>query len=77
MDLKQFLKDNPLISQTDLAHAMYPDTPKSAKSKLSNKLNNAKAGTGKQRITEDDQKKAIEVLDQLGININNFKNAIK
>ena len=69
MDLKQFLKDNPLISQTDLAHAMYPDTPKSAKSKLSNKLNEAKAGSGKQRITPKDEALALEALKKLGHNI--------
>jgi len=72
MDLKQFLKDNPLISQTDLAHAMYPLTPKSAKSKLSNKLNNAKAGSGKQRITEEDERLAIVALKKLGVNINDL-----
>ncbi|RAJ28903.1 hypothetical protein [Pedobacter cryoconitis] len=73
MDLKQFLIDNPLISQTDLAHAMYPDTPKSAKSKLSNKLNNAKAGNGKQRITPEDERLALEALTKLGTNIETLK----
>jgi len=73
MDLKQFLIDNPIISQTDLAHAMYPDTPKSAKSKLSNKLNNAKSGTGKQRITEEDEQLAINALLKLGASIDTLK----
>lgn len=73
MDLKQFLKDNPLISQTDLAHAMWPDKPKSAKSKLSNKLNEVKMGNSKQRITEADMERAIEVLSTLGVNIEALK----
>jgi len=69
MDLKQFLKDNPLISQTDLAHAMWPDKPKSAKTKLSNKLNEAKQGNSKQRITEADLELAKKALKDLGVNI--------
>lgn len=72
MDLKQFLKDNPLISQTDLAHAMWPDRPKSAKTKLSNKLNEVKMGNSKQRITEADLKLAKEALVKLGVSIDEF-----
>lgn len=72
MDLKQFLKDNPLISQTDLAHAMWPDRPKSAKTKLSNKLNEVKMGNSKQRITEADLELAKAALIKLGVNISSF-----
>jgi len=73
MDLKQFLKDNPLISQSDLAHAMWPDKPKSAKSKLSNKLNEVKMGNSKQRITEADMDLAIEALSRLCVNVEILK----
>lgn len=72
MDLKQFLKENPMISQTDLAHAMWPEIPKSAKSKLSNKLNEVKMGNSKQRITDDDLELAKTALKRLGVNIEKF-----
>ena len=70
MSLQQFLKENPLISQSNLALKMYPDTPKSAKSKFSNKLNEAKAGNGKQRLTDEDLKKAWSALKDLANEIN-------
>lgn len=64
MNLKQFLEENPIINSSQLANQMWPDN-KSARSKLTNKLNENIAGTGKQRITEDDEKKAIDVLKKL------------
>ncbi len=68
MDLKQFLIDNPLISQAELARLMWPD--KNATSvKLANKLAN-RAG---QRITPTDEQLAIDALQKLGINISKLK----
>jgi hypothetical protein len=58
-----------LISQSNLALKMFPNTPKSAKSKLSNKLNEAKAGNGKQRLTDDDIKIGWKVLKDLAEDI--------
>lgn len=72
MDLKQFLDNNPLINQAELARLMWPENLKTARSRLSNKLNNAKAGSGKQRITDDDLKLAREALIKLGANIEGF-----
>jgi len=72
MDLKQFLDANPLINQAELARLMWPDNLKTARSRLSNKLNNAKAGSGKQRITDDDLKLAKDALVKLGVNIDGF-----
>ncbi|MCZ4244958.1 hypothetical protein [Pedobacter punctiformis] len=70
MDLKKFLKDNPLISQADLAVAMYgDDKPRYNKNKLSNKLNEVVQGNSKQRITPKDEQLALEALKKLGYNI--------
>lgn len=68
MDLKQFLDDNPLISQAELARLMWPG--KNATSvKLANKLAN-RAG---QRITPKDEADAIEALKKLGVSISKLK----
>jgi len=64
MDLKQFLKDNPMINQAQLANAMWPDK-KGSNIKLSHKLSNTQG----QRITPKDEQLAIEALQQLGVNI--------
>ena len=64
MDLKKFLENNPIINTSQLAKEMWPDN-KSARSKLSNKLNENVVGTGKQRITEKDFEDAKRVLNTL------------
>lgn len=72
MDLKQFLKENPLIKQAELARLMWP-----GKSNTNTKLANKLAETAGQRVTDEDQSKAIEALKQLGVNISQFANIIK
>ncbi|SMC52981.1 hypothetical protein [Pedobacter nyackensis] len=67
MDLKQFLKDNPLIKQAELARLMYGVDH--ATTKLANKL----SGANKQRITPEDERLAIAALKILGANIEKLK----
>lgn len=64
MDLKKFLEDNPIIDKAQLSKLMWPEN-KSARSKLSNKLNENVAGSGKQRITDKDYQNAKQVLQKL------------
>lgn len=64
MDLKEFLLNNPLINQAELARTMWPDK-KATNIKLANKLANRQG----QRITPDDQKLAFDALQELGVNI--------
>lgn len=64
MNLKDFLDKNPLINMSQLANEMWPGN-KNARIKLYNKLNEKKAGTGIQRITDDDIEKAKEILGKL------------
>jgi len=64
MDLKQFLLDNPMINQAELARTMWPDT-KATNIKLANKL----ANRANQRITPKDEALALEALKKLGYNI--------
>lgn len=72
MDLKQFLDANPLVNQAELARLMWPDNQKTARSRLSNKLNEVKMGNSKQRITEADLTLAKDALVKLGVNIEGF-----
>lgn len=72
MDLKQFLDTNPLINQAELARMMWPDKQKTAKTRLSNKLNEVKMKNSKQRITDDDLELAKTALRNLGVNIEGF-----
>ena len=67
MDLKQFLIDNPVINQAELARMMWPDT-KATNIKLANKL----ANRANQRITPKDETLALEALKKLGHNINSL-----
>lgn len=64
MDLKEFLDKHPIIDKAQLAKLMWPEN-KSARSKLTNKLNENVVGTGKQRVTEKDFELAKEVLNKL------------
>lgn len=68
MTLKDFLEENPIVDKSQLAKLMWPEN-KSARSKLSNKLNENIVGTGKQRITEKDFENAKAVLKQLAEDI--------
>jgi len=72
MDLKQFLKDNPVIKQAELARLMWPDK-NNTNTKLANKL----AENQGQRITEDDLARAIDALTTLGVNISKFITPVK
>lgn len=70
-DLKGILA-NPLINSAAFAAKMYPtNKPSSAKIRLHNKLNESIAGSGKQRLTDDDIEKAAEILKELSQDINN------
>lgn len=71
MNLKEFLKLNPVIQQTELANLMYPNT-KSARTKLSNKLNNKVVGSGTQRILRKDEQDAKRALEVVRDRINEF-----
>lgn len=72
MDLKQFLEANPLINQAELARLMWPNNVKTAKTRLSNKLNEVKMKNSKQRITPADLQLAKDALVKLGVNIDGF-----
>lgn len=71
MSLKKFLEDNKIIKESALAALMWPDKKHSAKV-FSNKINEVKAGSGKQRITEDDESRAKSVLLELSDRIKAF-----
>ncbi|MGJ1290356.1 hypothetical protein [Sphingobacterium multivorum] len=64
MDLKEFLKNNPIINKAELARQMWPGT-NTPNIKLSNKMAGSESGTGKQRITEADEKAAKDALLEL------------
>lgn len=71
MDLKTFLEKNNIINKAELASLMWPEN-KNGRIKLHNKLNEIKAGSGTQRLTEKDLALAKEVLKKLCENINNI-----
>lgn len=75
MKLKEFLDNNPIINSAQLAAKMWPEN-KSARSKLTNKLNENIVGSGKQRITDLDDKAALEVLQKLSDEIERFRQSI-
>lgn len=64
MNLKEFLSATKIIKESTLAALMWPDKKHSAKV-FSNKINEIKAGSGKQRITEDDEARAKAVLNDI------------
>ncbi|WP_183560638.1 hypothetical protein [Mucilaginibacter sp. SP1R1] len=61
MNLKEFLDENKVIKESALSELMWPDKKYTAKV-FSNKINEKVAGSGKQRITEDDEAKAKAAL---------------
>lgn len=71
MELKKFLEENPVIQKMELANLMYPNT-KSARTKLSNKLNEKIVGSGKQRILPKDIEDAKRALAIVRDRINKF-----
>jgi hypothetical protein len=73
MDLKQFLEDNPIITKAELARLMWPDS-KNARIKLGNKLAGTQNKSGVQRVTEDDESRAKEVLKEVTSKIEAFIN---
>lgn len=72
MHLKEFLEKHSLINKADLASQMWPNN-KSARSKLTNKLNENMVGTGKQRITEKDLELAKKYLKLMADDIHELK----
>ncbi|HAE68384.1 MAG TPA: hypothetical protein DCG77_14525 [Sphingobacterium sp.] len=68
MDLKTFLDENPIITKAELARLMWPDS-KNARIKLGNKLAGTQNKSGVQRVTEDDEAKAKEVLKEVAVKI--------
>jgi hypothetical protein len=64
MTLKEFLEQNLIINNAQLARLMYPNN-KSANTKLANKLAENLSGTGKQRITKADEELAKKELEKL------------
>lgn len=64
MNLKEFLDGNKVIKESALAVLMWPDKKNQPKV-FSNKINEKIAGSGKQRITEDDEARAKVVLLQV------------
>ena len=63
MPVKQLLEKHPLLTIAELARLMYPEN-KSARSKLTNKLNENIVGSGKQRITSKDLQLIKEILSK-------------
>ncbi|GAB1462272.1 hypothetical protein [Pedobacter sp.] len=56
----------PEINKSAIAAKMYfPNSPVTAKTRLANKVNGTVAGSGAQRLTEEDLKKGEEVLRNL------------
>ncbi|MBP1165022.1 hypothetical protein JOE44_001906 [Chryseobacterium sp. PvR013] len=72
MNLKELIEGNPILNQAQIAKAMFPND-KYAPQTLSAKLREVKQKTGAQRITEEDTKNAVEVLDKLVKNIEAYK----
>lgn len=68
MDLKEFLAKHKIIKQAELARQMFDDKP-SSNTRLANKL----SGVNYQRLTDEDQDKAIEVLNILADDIKKLK----
>lgn len=64
MTLKEFLEQNPIIKNAQLARLMYPNN-KYSNTKLANKLAENISGSGKQRITEADEEIAKKELEKL------------
>lgn len=64
MDLKTFLDENPIITKAELARLIWPDN-KNARIKLGNKLAGTQNKSGVQRVTEDDEARAKEVLREV------------
>ena len=64
MKLKEFLEQNPIINNAQLARLMYPYN-KSANTKLANKLAENISGSGRQRVTEADEEIAKKELEKL------------
>lgn len=71
MNLKEFLEQNKVIKESALAVLMWPDKNNQAKV-FSNKINEKTAGSGKQRITEDDEARAKVVLLEVADKIKAF-----
>jgi len=71
MNLKEFLDQNNVIKESALANLMWPDKKHAAKV-FSNKINEKIAGSGKQRITEDDEERAKVVLLEVVEKINDY-----
>ncbi len=68
MNLKDFLEKHSIINMSQLAKEMWPEN-NNPRIKLYNKLNEKKAGSGIQRVTEDDIKEAKRVLNKLAEDI--------
>ncbi|WP_343321399.1 hypothetical protein [Sphingobacterium multivorum] len=71
MDLKTFLDENPIITKAELARLMWPDS-KNARIKLGNKLAGTQNKSGVQRVTEDDEARAKEVLKEVISKISDY-----
>jgi len=71
MNLKEFLEENKVIKESALAVLMWPDKNNQAKV-FSNKINEKVAGSGKQRITEEDELRARAVLLELAARITKY-----
>lgn len=76
MNLKEFLSATKIIKESTLAALMWPDKKHSAKV-FSNKINEIKAGSGKQRITEDDETRAKVVLNDIANQIKAYTGDIQ
>lgn len=71
MNLKEFLEKNKVIKESALAVLMWPEKNNQAKV-FSNKINEKVAGSGKQRITDQDEHDAKKALRGLAERINNY-----
>jgi hypothetical protein len=71
MNLKEFLEQNKVIKESALAVLMWPEKNNQAKV-FSNKINEKVAGSGKQRITDQDEIDAKKALRGLAQRIKNY-----
>lgn len=68
MTVKEFLLTTNIINNGELARLMYPGNQKSAHTYLSRKLSEKDGRT----FTKKDAEKALSVLKQLGITVNDL-----
>lgn len=71
MELKELLEKQPGINKSEMARCMYPGVT-SAAIIIQQKLRGAKVGNGHQRVTEEDDRKAVAYFKNLVLDIQEY-----